>query len=184
MRDKLAFVNFTHLSQDLLLEILSHRNAPEIRSQMRNSDPISAEDHLRFCAGLKHSKSKFYFAVFLNDILIGVLDYRLLDAKDRIYESGAYFFDKPSIVRVHAVLAAARVCVHYDLRLCKIAVKKDNIQALLFNTMKLGFEIETEDNDYYYLQQPELNLSSPQCRAKYERTMSELARLYELSYSF
>lgn len=97
MRDKLAFVNFTLLSQDLLLEILSHRNAPEIRSQMRNSDPISAEDHLRFCAGLKHSKSKFYFAVFLNDILIGVLDYRLLDAKDRIYESGAYL-DRKSVV--------------------------------------------------------------------------------------
>lgn len=182
MKESLSFVNFAYLTEDVLLEILEHRNAPEIRMQMRNTEIISREDHLRFCKGLKDSNTRFYYAIYHNDKLIGVIDYKLLDEVNRTYESGSYFFDEPSVVRTHANLAGIYICLEKKLYIPKNIVRKNNIQSLLFNTMKLGMSIESEDEEYYHLSAPSLEQNSKESKDNYTKVMNKLHDRYELTF--
>lgn len=182
MKESLSFVNFNYLTEDVLLEILEHRNATEIRMQMRNTEIISREDHLRFCKSLKDSNTRFYYAIYHNDKLIGVIDYNLLDEVKRTYESGSYFFDDPSVVRTHANLAGIYICIEKRLYIPKNIVKKNNIQAVLFNTMKLGMSIDSEDDEYYHLSAPSHELNSKESEEHYTQVMNKLYERYDLSF--
>src|SRR5574344_351431 len=158
----LTFRNFTKLPQKDLLYILEKRNSPDIRNKMTNTTIISRENHLSFCKSLRNNPTKLYFAVYLNNAIIGVIDFQNINYDKHTYEPGSYFFDSPSIVRSHAVSASGFVRLEKKLYYPQIVVKKDNIQALLFNTMKMGAQIESEDENYYYLKSSVLDEKTPQ----------------------
>ncbi len=182
MKQSLLFVNFINISKDIALQILEHRNAPEIREQMINSKSISLEDHLNFLEKLKHSKNLFYYAIFFNEKLIGVIDYVLLDEHARTYSPGYYFFDEPSIVRTHAVLAASYILQQRELLHPQVVIKKSNLQSLLFNTMKCGMKIEREDEEYYYLCEEHPVNSAKEFVDRCKKCLDKLSEIYSLNY--
>ena len=182
MKDSLLFVNFIHVSKDIVLKILEHRNAPEIRKQMITSEKIQLKEHLNFVEQLKTSTNLFYYAVFLNEKLIGVVDYVLLDEQNRTYSPGCYFFDEPSIARTHAVQAACYILQQKELLHPKVVVKKSNMQALLFNTMKRGLKIVEEDDEYYYLYEKHPVKDAKEFADKCKKCIDKLSEIYSLHY--
>lgn len=57
----MKLLNFTELSEEEHLLILSFRNQDEIRKWMYNSHEISLDEHLNFIDLLKQSSDKLYF---------------------------------------------------------------------------------------------------------------------------
>lgn len=174
MKTNLSFISFNYLSDSVLLEILEHRNAKEIREQMRNTEIISKEEHFNFCKSLHNNNKLFYYAVFHDDKLIGVIDGIILDEVSRTFMSGCYFFDESSIVRTHACVASAYIWYKKNLLYSKVIVKKNNIKALMFNTLKLGYKIEGEDNEYYHL--------STKINNNEDSVNKKISKLYNLIY--
>lgn len=174
MKTNLSFINFNYLSDSVLLEILEHRNAKEIREQMRNTEIISKEEHFNFCKSLHNNNKLFYYAVFHDDKLIGVIDGIILDEVSRTFMPGCYFFDESSIVRTHACIASEYIWNKKNLSHSKLIIKKNNIKALIFDTLKLGYKIDSEDNEYYYL--------SKKLNYKEYSVNKKISELYNLSY--
>lgn len=174
MKTNLSFISFNYLSDSVLLEILEHRNAKEIREQMRNTEIISKEEHFNFCKSLHNNNKLFYYAVFHDDKLIGVIDGIILDEVSRTFMSGCYFFDESSIVRTHACVASTYIWYKKNLLYSKVIVKKNNIKALMFNTLKLGYKIEGEDNEYYHL--------STKINNNEDSVNKKISKLYNLIY--
>ncbi len=177
MKTNLSFINFNYLSDSVLLEILEHRNAKEIREQMRNTEIISKEEHFNFCKSLHNNNKLFYYAVFHDDKLIGVIDCVLLDEVSRTFMPGCYFFDESSIVRTHACIASEYIWNKKNLLHPKLIVRKNNIKALMFETLKLGYEIDGEDNEYYHLS-TKIDNNSESANKK----LKKINELYKLNY--
>lgn len=177
MKTNLSFINFNYLSDSVLLEILEHRNAKEIREQMRNTEIISKDEHLNFCKSLHNNNKLFYYAVFHDDKLIGVIDGIILDEVSRTFMPGCYFFDESSIVRTHACVASAYIWDKKNLLYSKIIVRKNNIKALIFNILKLGYKIDGEDDEYYHLS-IKLNKNENSTNTK----LKKISELYNLNY--
>lgn len=177
MKTSLSFINFNYLSEEVLLAILDHRNAKEIREQMRNTEIISKEEHLNFCKKLHNNNKLFYYAVFHEDKLIGVSDCIILDEVSRTFMSGCYFFDNSSIVRTHACIAARYIWEKKNLLHHKVIVRKNNIKALIFDTLKLGYKIDSEDNEYYYL-----STKNNQSEGTASEKFRKLSKLYNLHF--
>lgn len=184
MRDKITFVNFCHLSDDELLEILKLRNTKEIRMQMCNQEVITEEDHLRYCHALKESDDLFYYAVFFNSALVGVIDFKLKDRHERSYQSGAYFIKVPSQISTAAIQSALNICRHYDLRQDFILVRKENERALLFNIMKMKFQVISEDDQYCYLEGMKLTEDHPENLEWLEKNNARLGNHFDIEYRF
>lgn len=93
--------NFTCLTHDEQLMVLSWRNHESIREHMYTTDPIGAESHLSFVDSLSVSKDKFYAVVYKNGAPIGVID--LVDITDTSAFLGLYsnpFSDRKGIGRI------------------------------------------------------------------------------------
>ena len=75
----LKVVNFRYLTEDCLQEILNLRNSDRVRMNMANKDKICFEEHLNFCRSLFDRKDLLYFAVYVNDSLEGVIDFKSID---------------------------------------------------------------------------------------------------------
>ena len=71
----IKLLNFTELSYELTLMVLSWRNHEKVRKCMLNQDEISLNNHLAFIEYLKTTKEKLYFLVQQNDNFIGVIDF-------------------------------------------------------------------------------------------------------------
>lgn len=181
-KQELKFTNFTKLNQEQLLFILSKRNSDEIRFNMTNTDIISEESHLKFCANLKNDDTKIYLAVFLDSKIIGVIDFQNIDREAHTYEPGSYFFDAPSILRSHAVIASNYVCLINRLYYPNITVKKTNCQALIFNTMKMGCELVSEDDEYYYLTSKIVDGNDPKAIEKLKNDIESLKDKYDIVF--
>lgn len=150
----IEFINFTKLDSNVLKEILVHRNSDRIRKNMVSTELISEESHLNFCHNLKKDKNNLYFLVRDEQELIGVVDFKNIDHIRHTYEPGGYCIshnsDFPNLWG-YVLSASTFICLKFKLYFPKILVKKDNHQALLFNTMKMGCILTDEDNEYYYL---------------------------------
>ena len=85
-------------------------------------------------------------------------------------------------MRTHANLAGLFICIEKKLYIPKNIVKKDNIQAALFNTMKLGMRIEGEDDEYYHLTASSHELNSKASKERYTKVMNKLYERYDLSF--
>lgn len=181
-RPQLALTNFTRLSREALLEILHHRNDPQIRRCMINTSPITTEEHLRFCASLKDDPKRLYLEARFEESFIGALDFQSIDRKLHTYEPGSYFLPTvPRYLCQDTCFAAALVALKLRLWYQHIRVKKDNEQALIFNTLLMGARIKTEDECFWYLENDAL---SPQRQAplrSFQAIRSALAERCTLS---
>lgn len=149
----LAIKNFVSLSDDELIKILELRNSERVRNNMANSEIISLDSHLSFCRSLKNRKDIFYFGVYVNSSLEGVLDLKFFDNDKLSYESGSYFIEKSKYnISYYANLAGFIIAKSMGLKRVTCYVLKDNLQAMLLNTCKLKYKITHSDEKYYYLE--------------------------------
>ncbi len=181
-KKSLKFVNFTNLNSSELLEILEKRNSKEIRSKMVNDKIISEREHLSFCNSLKNDNSKLYFKVLLDDVFVGVMDFNNIDYSNHTYEPGSYFFCENN--REIATHAASAICyLNLKLKLYHpiIYVKKSNIKAIIFNSMKLKNRIVREDDEYLYFTNDFTNLEK-RTEAEVRADLAYLNRIYNLEF--
>ena len=184
MKDKISFVNFCNLGDTELLKILQIRNTEAIRLQMRHQEVITEAEHLQFCHSLKERDDLFYYAVYFNSKLVGVIDFKLKDKQERSYESGAYFQKVPSHVSTAAIQSSLNICRHFDLRQDFILVRKENEISLLFNIMKMKFQPISEDDQYYYLKGMKLTEEYPENLAWIESNNTRLNKIVDIEYRF
>lgn len=181
-KDIMRFVNFTKLDKTELLKILEMRNLDSIRQKMTNSEKISVDHHLSFCEKLKGNKTNLYMQVLLNDKFVGVMDLQNMDFVKQTYEPGCYFVcnDRPDFI-VHASAAISYVCLKLKVYYPNIFIKKDNLQALMFNTMKLKNRIVREDDDYYFLTNDCTNIKKRSLEEIYS-DLDKLKTIYEMEF--
>lgn len=88
--DKYTYRNFTALSEEELLMILSWRNHKDIRKCMNTTDPIPEEIHLKFCHNLPKRNDVCYWMILKGAQPIGVLCIIDIDYEKETCEPGFY----------------------------------------------------------------------------------------------
>lgn len=170
MKHEICVRNFTKLCLKDSVMVLNQRNSFNIRSNMANTNIILFHEHMNFCKSLFNNSENLYYLIYFDNEPIAVIDFQSINNKDHSYEPGCYFFDscKNSIVRTDVMSVTAFIRKKYKLYYPFIKVRKTNLQALLFNTMKMGCKIDREDDNYYYL-----NTSEPQDKTSLEKMFEE-----------
>lgn len=142
----LQLIDFRLLNDNDLTEILTLRNSEYIRLKMDHTERIALGDHLRFCHSLIDRTDALYLKVCFDGLFEGVVDFQHIKHADCSYESGCYFREG-SNAAYFANLAAFEIAMQQGLKEAKCHVKKSNAQAILFNTMKLGYALCDESDD-------------------------------------
>ena len=91
---KFYFKRYQHLSEKEKIALLNLRNATFVRENMRHSEEISLTDHLHWLASLKDKMDCLYWAIFLDNELIGSIDLTRIDLKNRFAEWGFFIDEK------------------------------------------------------------------------------------------
>ena len=93
---KFHFKNYTNLSKKDKLNILKIRNLQYVRENMYTSDIIKTEDHLKWIEGLKTRKDCIYWAIFVDNNLVGAIDLTDISLRGDFAEWGFYIENKYS----------------------------------------------------------------------------------------
>lgn len=179
MLPKLSIVDFSYLDKTQILEILSLRNSDYVREKMASSDVILEDTHFLFCENLKQRNDALFCGVYLENKLVGVIDLKAIDLNTKTYESGCYFCKDSKNITYFANLAAFIIAKEIGLTKANCYVKKDNIQAVLFNTMKLRYKTTKETDEFYYF---EKDLDTP--KNSIENLKAKISSSYELVINF
>ncbi|AEA34594.1 GNAT family N-acetyltransferase [Hippea maritima] len=161
----LTLKNFVNLTLEEQIEVLKIRNAKYVRTKMKNSNIIKLTDHLNWINSLSQDKNKRYYAVFLNNEIIGA-NYVLLLNKIIGYGNIGFYFKQntpPIISSISIVYFLEMIFNNLNINKIFSEVKTNNSMAYRFSK-SLGFKvvnIKVENDEKYYLM--ELN------RQKWER---------------
>lgn len=145
-----SYVNFCMLNQERLTQILEKRNHPDIRKCMNNSQPISLDNHLKFCSMAESRDDKYYWLIKKDETPIGVLNIIDVDLQKEICEPGFYLF--PEVMgRGESIFFLS----NYKTFLLKVIGFKglighnyyDNMPALVFTMFFGGTILDLEDHD-------------------------------------
>lgn len=142
----LKFKNYKDLSLEEHKKLLQIRNEKEVLKVSRNQNKIELNDHLKWIEKLPGNKK--YFAVFVNEEIVGGVNY--IGKNNNILDWGIFFSSslKPFISSVATFTFIEYMFQNYDILYSE--VKKDNIQALKFNQF-FGVEIYDENREFYKL---------------------------------
>ncbi|RAX54628.1 UDP-4-amino-4,6-dideoxy-N-acetyl-beta-L-altrosamine N-acetyltransferase [Helicobacter sp. 16-1353] len=88
--DNISVINFIHLNEDDLLEILKMRNNPKISQWMLVDRQISRTEHFNFIENLKLQKKQIYFALKHMDMILGVISLTNIDLYNKNAFIGIY----------------------------------------------------------------------------------------------
>lgn len=147
----IRFINFTKLKQDKLLQVLQMRNSPEVRQFMTNDAVISEKAHLAFCATLKERADCLYLLVEFDQVPCGAVTIKKINLTEHSAEIGKYIIKKYAHYSADIALALDLLFEKMEIENCYCYVRKDNLQALLHNIMKLHAQIIGEEQDNYQL---------------------------------
>lgn len=129
--NNISLLNFTELSYDPILMVLSWRNHEKVRKYMLNQDEISLKNHLDFIEYLKTTTEKLYFLVRQNDNFIGVIDF--YNFKDSSCEFGLYANPEIKLAGIGKILTECCIKYAFDilgLKKLKLEVLSDNERAI------------------------------------------------------
>ena len=124
-------INFTDLTYDEKLEILSWRNHSSIRKWMFDKEPISLENHIAYIASLQEKKDRVYFVVKQYGQAVGVIDFTNIDLNNLEAQIGLYA--KPMLKGVGSLLMQNILEYGFNqLKIKKIVatVFEDNVSAI------------------------------------------------------
>ncbi|CAM2861175.1 UDP-4-amino-4, 6-dideoxy-N-acetyl-beta-L-altrosamine N-acetyltransferase [Helicobacter burdigaliensis] len=123
--------NFTKLSNEETIRVLSWRNHPKIAPFMNNT-LVSQKEHLEFLASLKTSLDKEYFLVYNEEIPIGVIDFIDIKRGDSC-EFGIY--SNPNLSGCGKLLM--EILLEYAFNNLKVKEIKAQVQCENIKAMKL-----------------------------------------------
>ncbi len=161
-KDKIIFVNFTKLNCQELEMIYKWRTSDSISKYMETSADFTLDSHLKFCESLKQCEDKRYYLVKLNDVPFGVFDFVKIDLEKKNAEVGIYTIEEyrkfTPLISYYQLFIGLKL----GLKSTNFYVKKDNIKAVLYNTVKLKHKIKSEDEQNYYFDVPYSSLNEYQ----------------------
>ena len=149
---KIDFVNFNKLDDETLKLVWKWRTSDLIRSKMTDQRVFSLEEHMEFCSKLKNRRDVLFVLVYCNDTPVGVLTYKDIDPISHSCVPGCYFVNAPKNVSSLVSTMMGAYLHKQGIYVFRTIVLKNNIQSLLFNTLKCNYKIVREDNLYYYLE--------------------------------
>lgn len=149
---KIDFVNFNKLDDETLKLVWKWRISDQIRSKMTDQRVFSLEEHMEFCSKLKNRRDVLFVLVYCNDTPVGVLTYKEIDPISHSCVPGCYFVNAPKNVSSLVSTMMGAYLHKQGIYVFRTIVLKNNIQSLLFNTLKCNYKIVREDNLYYYLE--------------------------------
>lgn len=129
--DNIELENFTELSSDEKLLVLSWRNDENVRKWMYNSEIISEKDHVEFIENLKVQKDNIYFLVQNNLEKLGVIYFNKIDFKNKTCFFGLYGSSNSLVKGLGRILE--EVSLHYafnnlKVNKLKLEVFAENVQ--------------------------------------------------------
>lgn len=145
---EITLTDFTDLSYENKLQILTMRNHPKVRAQMYNQNSIDEEDHINFIESLKDNTEKQYFLVEHKQSIVGVIYFTDIDQNDLSAVFGVYAnlinkTDKAGSILMESALGFFKNC----LNLNKIILEVYESNEIAMNLyIKFGF---TVDNYFY-----------------------------------
>jgi len=144
---KIVFKNFTLLSDDESRDVLELRNQKQIRENMINSDEILLNEHKNFVETLKNSKNREYFAIIIENSIVGSVNY----LKKQNISWGLYFADdvSPIVKSIVCYRFLDYIFSKFDEEI-ESFVKVTNTNAYEFNK-NFGFRIFDENKEYLFL---------------------------------
>ncbi len=150
---RLVARNFTLLSQDELIVIWQRRNHPDVRKCMVHTEPITLEDHLRFCDSLKDRPEQIMLFVQYDGQPAFVQTFHATDSSwQHIADTGCYAFDPaPCSCSVFAKALALRLIALRGIESSQIKIKNDNELAIFTNQYYFGLTIDSRDDEYTYM---------------------------------
>lgn len=84
------FKSYLNLSDQEKCEILNLRNAPYVRENMYHAEVINLSTHFQWIESLKNDTTCKYWAISLDDRLIGSIDLSRIDLENKFAEWGFY----------------------------------------------------------------------------------------------
>ncbi len=121
--------DFTKLTYDEKVNILSWRNYPDIKKWMFNKDTIKLKEHLDYIDTLKRNKDKKYFLVKYYGRDIGVIDFINIDN----YKAEVGLYARPMLKGIGSTLMQKIIEYGFEkLNLKKLVAKvyKENVVAI------------------------------------------------------
>ena len=149
---KIDFVNFNKLDDETLKLVWKWRISDQIRSKMTDQRVFSLEEHMEFCSKLKNRSDVLFVLVYCNDTPVGVLTYKDIDPISHSCVPGCYFVNAPKNVSSLVSTMMGDYLYKQGIYVFRAIVLKNNIQSLLFNTLKCNCKIVKEDDLYYNLE--------------------------------
>ncbi len=139
---EVKLINYTQLSEEESLEILTLRNHPHVRKWMFNQDEIPTANHLNFVTNLKENKDKYYFSVFKNNELLGAIYFYSIKDSPKSCEFG--FFSNLNNRNPMAAFILEEAALQYAFQVKNLAsihaeVYPDNKSVIQLHK-KYGFE--------------------------------------------
>jgi RimJ/RimL family protein N-acetyltransferase len=145
---------------------------------MQNTHVISIEDHLEWIKNLKSNNR--YFAIFMNEKIVGNVNYTDFDNNKKSCYWGCYFSENTHsfIVSASTIFFLDYVFNTIDVKTLNLFTKRNNHVALNFDK-NLGFKPYNEDKEYIYMSQ----LKSDWNNLKEERTFQSIfAKMEEINF--
>ena len=127
--------NFTLLNEEELLMILERRNHPDVRKWMVQSDPITPEEHLRYCASLKNRPERLQLFVEFDSKPACVISYKATDSSwHELADNGIYAFDpEPCSSSLLSNIIAYQLFAIRGVKVSNIMVRNENEIAIFVN---------------------------------------------------
>ncbi len=144
----LIFKRYETLTKEETLKILDLRNKDYVRKNMTNDKIITTQNHLKWVNTLSNDNSKEYFALILNNEIVGACYW--IKEDEKVFWG---IFSKenlnPIVTSTSAYLFLDYLFTKKEFETVESYVKKTNQKAYNF-TKSLGFTQVFEDEEFYY----------------------------------
>lgn len=131
-----TYENFINLGEKQIEQILKWRNHVDIRRYMYNPNPIALQEHQRFIGSLSVREDVYYWLVYKNGSIIGVVNLTDVQVEDRTAELGYYIVPDLLNSGIGLDFAYANFCFAFDIIGCNKLVggiHSENRNALLLD---------------------------------------------------
>ncbi len=144
----LLFKNYVSLSPHEHKSLLEIRNAERVRLHMKRQTIIALQEHLNWVEQLKSDIHNSYFALFLDDTLVGAIYITDIDFEKKTAFWGLYFQENihPFASSLATYLIIERVFHDLGLEKLYLEVKKSNTNAYKFD-LNFGFKVDGEHEE-------------------------------------
>lgn len=161
----IVFKDYKLLSLSEHKRLLELRNSDEVRLSSNDTSVILLENHLAWCEGLESGR---YFAIYENDVLLGGVN-----VNDDFW--GVFFAPQINpFIKLACAYRFLQKCLE-SRELLRADIRKTNVKALELNQF-FGFEIKSQNGDFYLLELKKTDLQIKNQRVK------EKIKNFEINY--